>query len=88
MRTERAVPSGSHSPQPCLGGRHSAAPQSVGGLAGFAAVALYIVYAVTGHGAAVGPDGQFVTVIPYQEDDALVLAKLRNVAAMTPTSAD
>jgi hypothetical protein len=36
----------------------------------------------------VGPDGQFVTVIPYQEDDALALAKLRNLAAMTPTSAD
>ena len=36
----------------------------------------------------VGPDGQFVTVIPYQEDDASALAKLRNLAATTPTSAD
>ena len=36
----------------------------------------------------VGPDGQFVAVIPYQEDDALALAKLRNLAATTPTSAD
>jgi protein SCO1 len=33
-----------------------------------------------------GPDGQFVTVIPYQEDDASALAKLRNLLAMTPTS--
>jgi protein SCO1 len=33
-----------------------------------------------------GPDAQFVTVIPYQEDDASALAKLRNLASMTPTS--
>ena len=33
-----------------------------------------------------GPDGKFVTVIPYQEDDASALAKLRNLAALTPTS--
>lgn len=32
------------------------------------------------------PDGRFVTVIPYQEDDASALAKLRNLAAMTPVS--
>jgi protein SCO1 len=33
-----------------------------------------------------GPDGQFVTVIPYQEDDASALTKLRKLLAMTPTS--
>ncbi len=33
-----------------------------------------------------GSDGKFVTVIPYQEDDASALAKLRNVASLTPTS--
>jgi cytochrome oxidase Cu insertion factor (SCO1/SenC/PrrC family) len=32
------------------------------------------------------PDGKFVTIIPYQEDDASALAKLRNLAALTPTS--
>ena len=33
-----------------------------------------------------GPDGKFVTVIPYQEDDASALGKLKNLAALTPTS--
>jgi protein SCO1/2 len=33
-----------------------------------------------------GSDGKFVTVIPYQEDDASALAKLRNVVSLTPTS--
>jgi cytochrome oxidase Cu insertion factor (SCO1/SenC/PrrC family) len=33
-----------------------------------------------------GPDGKFVTVIPYQEDDASATAKLKNLAALTPTS--
>jgi protein SCO1 len=33
-----------------------------------------------------GPDDKFVTVIPYQEDDASALAKLKNLAALTPTS--
>jgi protein SCO1/2 len=33
-----------------------------------------------------GPDNQFVTVIPYQEDDASAVAKLKNLAALTPTS--
>ena len=33
-----------------------------------------------------GPDGKFVTVIPYQEDDAAALAKLRNLVSMAPTS--
>jgi protein SCO1/2 len=32
------------------------------------------------------PDNKFVTVIPYQEDDASALAKLKNLAARTPTS--
>jgi protein SCO1 len=32
------------------------------------------------------PDNKFVTVIPYQEDDASALAKLKNLAALTPTS--
>lgn len=32
------------------------------------------------------PDGKFVTVIPYQEDNSSALAKLRSLAAMTPTS--
>jgi protein SCO1/2 len=32
------------------------------------------------------PDDKFVTVIPYQEDDASALAKLKNLAARTPTS--
>jgi protein SCO1/2 len=31
-------------------------------------------------------DGKFVTVIPYQEDDASATAKLKNLAALTPTS--
>jgi protein SCO1/2 len=33
-----------------------------------------------------GPDNNFVTVIPYQEDDASAVAKLKNLAALTPTS--
>jgi protein SCO1/2 len=33
-----------------------------------------------------GPDGKFVTVIPYQEDDASAIAKLKNLAGLTPTS--
>lgn len=33
-----------------------------------------------------GPDNRFVTVIPYQEDDASALAKLKNLATLTPTS--
>jgi protein SCO1/2 len=33
-----------------------------------------------------GSDSKFVTVIPYQEDDASALAKLRNVVSLTPTS--
>jgi protein SCO1/2 len=33
-----------------------------------------------------GPDGKLVTVIPYQEDDASAIAKLKNLAALTPTS--
>ena len=33
-----------------------------------------------------GPDGELVTVIPYQEDDASAIAKLKNLAALTPTS--
>ncbi len=33
-----------------------------------------------------GPDDKFVTVIPYQEDDASALAKLKNLAALTPTT--
>ena len=32
------------------------------------------------------PDAQFVTVIPYQEDDASALAKLRDLVSMTPRS--
>jgi len=31
-------------------------------------------------------DGKFVTVIPYQEDDASALAKLKDLVAMTPVS--
>jgi protein SCO1 len=34
----------------------------------------------------IGPNGQFEGVIAYQEDDASVLAKLRKLVAMTPTS--
>jgi protein SCO1 len=33
-----------------------------------------------------GPDGKLVTVIPYQEDDTSAIAKLKNLAALTPTS--
>jgi protein SCO1 len=33
-----------------------------------------------------GPDGELVTVIPYQEDDTSAIAKLKNLAAVTPTS--
>jgi cytochrome oxidase Cu insertion factor (SCO1/SenC/PrrC family) len=33
-----------------------------------------------------GPDGKLVTVIPYQEDDTSAVAKLKNLAALAPTS--
>jgi protein SCO1/2 len=33
-----------------------------------------------------GPDGTLVTVIPYQEDDTSAIAKLKKLAALTPTS--
>jgi len=33
-----------------------------------------------------GPDNKLVTVIPYQEDDATAISKLKNLAALTPTS--
>jgi protein SCO1/2 len=33
-----------------------------------------------------GPDGNLVTVIPYQEDDTSAIAKLKKLAALTPTS--
>ena len=33
-----------------------------------------------------GPDNKFITVIPYQEDDASAIARLKNLAALTPTS--
>jgi protein SCO1/2 len=33
-----------------------------------------------------GPDGKLVTVISYQEDDTSAIAKLKNLAALTPTS--
>jgi hypothetical protein len=33
-----------------------------------------------------GPDGQLVTVIPYQEADTSAIAKLKNLAALTPAS--
>jgi protein SCO1 len=33
-----------------------------------------------------GPNGKFVTLIAYQEDDTSALAKLKSLAAMTPTS--
>jgi protein SCO1 len=33
-----------------------------------------------------GLDGKLVTVIPYQEDDTSAIAKLKNLAALTPTS--
>jgi protein SCO1/2 len=32
-----------------------------------------------------GSDGKFVTVIPYREDDASAIPKLKNLAALTPT---
>jgi protein SCO1 len=31
-----------------------------------------------------GPDGKLVTVIPYQEDDTSAIAKLKNLAALSP----
>ena len=34
----------------------------------------------------IGPDGKLVTVIPYQEDDTSAIAKVKNLAALTPTS--
>jgi protein SCO1 len=34
----------------------------------------------------IGPDGKLVTVIPYQEDEASAVAKLRNLVALTPSS--
>jgi protein SCO1 len=34
----------------------------------------------------IGPDGKLVTVIPYQEDDTSAIAKLKNLAALSPTS--
>ena len=33
-----------------------------------------------------GPDNKFVTIIAYQEADASAIAKLKNLAALTPTS--
>ena len=33
-----------------------------------------------------GPDNTFITVMPYQEDDASAIAKLKNLVALTPTS--
>ncbi len=33
-----------------------------------------------------GPDDKFDTVIPYQEDDAAAVAKLKNLVTLTPTS--
>ena len=33
-----------------------------------------------------GPNGKLVTVIPYQGDDTSAIAKLKNLAALTPTS--
>lgn len=33
-----------------------------------------------------GPDDKFVTIIHYQEDDASAIGKLKNLAALTPTS--
>jgi protein SCO1 len=33
-----------------------------------------------------GRDGKFVAVIPYQEDDASATGKLKNLAALAPTS--
>jgi protein SCO1/2 len=34
----------------------------------------------------IGPDGKLVTVIPYQEDDTSAIAKLKNLAALSPMS--
>jgi len=33
-----------------------------------------------------GPNNKFITVIPYRESDASSIAKLKNLAAITPTS--
>jgi protein SCO1 len=33
-----------------------------------------------------GPEGNFVTVIPYKEDDAVAIAKLKNLTGLAPTS--
>jgi hypothetical protein len=33
-----------------------------------------------------GPDGNFVNVLAYQESDASALAKLKNLVAITPSS--
>lgn len=33
-----------------------------------------------------GPDNKFITVIPYRESDASAIGKLKNLAALTPTS--
>ena len=33
-----------------------------------------------------GPDGKLMTVIPYQEADSTAIAKLKNLAALTPMS--
>jgi protein SCO1 len=33
-----------------------------------------------------GPDNKFVTIIPYQEDDASAIGKLKNLAALAPMS--
>ena len=33
-----------------------------------------------------GPNGKLMTVIPYQEDDTSAIAKLKNLAVLTPTS--
>jgi protein SCO1 len=33
-----------------------------------------------------GPDGKFVSMIAYQENDASAIAKLRNLVALTPSS--
>lgn len=33
-----------------------------------------------------GPDGKFVSMIAYQENDASAVAKLRNLVALTPSS--
>jgi cytochrome oxidase Cu insertion factor (SCO1/SenC/PrrC family) len=33
-----------------------------------------------------GPDGRFVNVIAYQENDASALTKLKNLVEITPSS--